>query len=272
MKDLAGKVAFVTGGASGIGLGIAKAFLGQGMRVAIADVNADGLRQAAAQLGDPAGLLTVRVDIADRADVERAADATEAAFGKVHVVCNNAGIACAGPGHLAPVAQWQRVVDVNVHGTFNGIQVFVPRIARHGEGGHIVNTASMTGLYPNRNQFVYGASKYAIVGMSEFLRDDVAALGISVSVLCPNTVLTAMSAFRERPGDTDEIRARRAEYMQKNGIELVLPDAVGEMVVNGIRNDELYIFTDRPSRDMIQRRFANLMAAMDRQFPLPGGT
>jgi NAD(P)-dependent dehydrogenase (short-subunit alcohol dehydrogenase family) len=159
-------------------------------------------------------------------------------------------------------------MDVNLHGTFHGIQVFVPRIREHGEGGHIVNTASLTGLYPNRSQFVYGTSKYAIVGMSEFLRDDLENENISVSVLCPNTVLTPMSAFRERSSDTDEIRRQRAAYLQKHGIVLETPDNVGEMVVRGILNDELYIFTDgKQSRELIQRRFEDILAAFDRQFP-----
>ncbi len=267
MEDLNGKVAFVTGGASGIGLGIAKAFLKQGMRVAIADINADTLEQAKEKLEHPSDLCAVRVDVSDRAALERAADEAEAAFGKIHVLCNNAGIACSGPGHVAPVEQWQRIMDVNLYGTFHGIQVFVPRMQRHGEGGHIVNTSSMTGMYPNRSQFVYGTSKYAITGMSEFLRDDLAGEGISVSVLCPNTIDTPASAFRPRPNDTDEIRAQRAAYMKKHGIVLESPDAVGEMVAQGILNDELYIFTDGlQSRALIKERMGNILAAFDRQF------
>jgi NAD(P)-dependent dehydrogenase (short-subunit alcohol dehydrogenase family) len=268
VKDLNGKVAFVTGGASGIGLAMAKAFLARGMRVAIADVSPERLSQAVVELGQPADVHAITVDVSDRASLERAADETERAFGKVHVLCNNAGIACAGPGHTAPPEQWQRVLDVNLNGTFHGVQVFVPRIKRHGEGGHIVNTASMTGLYPNRNQFVYGSSKYAIVGLSEFLRDDLAREDISVSVLCPDAVLTPISAFRPRPGDTDEIRAQRAAYLARHGIELVMPDAVGEMVVRGILADELYIFTDgRRSRELVRQRMHNILTAFDRQFP-----
>lgn len=268
MKSLTGKTAFVTGGASGIGVGIARAFLHQGMQVVIADINDSNFDAVLADLGGGDRVRALRVDIADRQDVERAADEAESLFGNVHVLCNNAGIGCSGPGHTAPVEQWERVVNVNLHGTFNGIQVFVPRIRKHGEGGHIVNTSSMTGLYPNRSQFVYGATKYAIVGMSEFLRDDLENEGIAVSVLCPNTVLTPMSAFRDRPGDTDEIRRKRAEYLQQHGIVLESPDNVGEMVVRGILNDEMYIFTDgKQSRQMLETRFHNLMTAMERQFP-----
>lgn len=268
LKDLNGKVAFVTGGASGIGLAMAKAFLARGMRVAIADIARARVDDAAAELARPADVRAIEVDVSDRASLERAADETERAFGKVHVVCNNAGIACAGPGHTAPPAQWDRVLDVNLNGTFHGVQVFVPRIKRHGEGGHIVNTASMSGLYPNPHQFVYGTTKYAIVGLSEFLRGDLAGDGISVSVLCPDAVLTPISAFRPRRGDTDEIRAQRSAYLAKHGIELVMPEAVGEMVVRGMLADELYIFTDgRRSRELVRQRMHNILAAFDRQFP-----
>jgi NAD(P)-dependent dehydrogenase (short-subunit alcohol dehydrogenase family) len=268
VRNLAGKGAFITGGANGIGFGIAEAFLRQGMRVAIADIDKNSLASAVLDLAPLGEVRAIEVDVCNREDLEAAADEAEAAFGKIHVVCNNAGIGCAGPGHLAPVEQWDRVMRVNLYGTFHGIQVFVPRILKHGEGGHVVNTSSLTGLYPNPSQFVYGASKYAIVGMSEFLRDDLAGDGISVSVLCPNTVLTSLSAFKPLPTDTDEIRARRSAWMEKRGIVLETPERVGDMVVRGILEDELYIFTDgKQSRERLIEKSERILAAFDRQFP-----
>jgi len=145
MQNLAGKTAFVTGGASGIGLGIAKALAGAGMNVVIADIRDDHLAKAGAELGNPMRMLALRLDVTDRQDFARAADAAEARFGKIHLLCNNAGVAVVGPTALATYADWDWVMGVNLGGTINGIVTILPRIRRHGEGGHIVNTASMSG-------------------------------------------------------------------------------------------------------------------------------
>lgn len=144
MKDLKGKVAFITGGASGIGLGTAKAFLARGMKVAIADIRKDRLPRAEEALNSPGNVISMELDVRDRAAVERAADKTEEAFEKVHVVCNNAGVGNRGPAYEILLETWNQVLDINLHGMFNGVQVFFPRIKRHGEGGHIVNTSSTT--------------------------------------------------------------------------------------------------------------------------------
>ncbi|TLY91451.1 MAG: SDR family NAD(P)-dependent oxidoreductase, partial [Gammaproteobacteria bacterium] len=146
MQNLPGKTAFVTGGASGIGLGIAKALLGAGMKVVIADIREDHLASATAELGSPERVLALELDVTDRAAYARAADAAEARFRKIHVLCNNAGVGVAGPTELATFADWDWVLGVNHGGVVNGIVTLLPRIMRHGEGGHIVNTASMSGL------------------------------------------------------------------------------------------------------------------------------
>ena len=170
MKNLPGKTAFVTGGASGIGLGIAKALLGAGMNVVIADIRDDHLEAALAELGTPQRVLALKLDVTDRADYARAADAAEARFGKIHVLCNNAGVAVVGPTELATFADWDWVMGVNLGGTINGIVTILPRIKQHGEGGHIVNTASMSGLVPHPGATIYGTSKGAAVHMMECMR------------------------------------------------------------------------------------------------------
>jgi NAD(P)-dependent dehydrogenase (short-subunit alcohol dehydrogenase family) len=165
MQDLPGKTAFVTGGASGIGLGIAKALLGAGMNVVIADIRDDHLAAATAELGHPERVLSLKLDVTDRAAYARAADAAEARFRKIHILCNNAGVAVVGPTELATFADWDWVMGVNLGGTINGIVTLLPRIKSHGEGGHIVNTASMSGLMPHPGATIYGTSKGAAVRM-----------------------------------------------------------------------------------------------------------
>src|ERR1700729_786281 len=138
MQNLTGKTAFVTGGASGIGLGIAKALLGAGMQVVIADIRDDHLQASEAELAAPANTLALKLDVTDRAAFARAADAAETRFGRIHLLCNNAGVAVVGPTILATYADWDWVMGVNLGGTINRIVTLLPRIQKHGEGGHIV--------------------------------------------------------------------------------------------------------------------------------------
>ena len=192
MQNLQGKTAFITGGASGIGLGIAKAALGHGMNVVIADIREDHLEAARAELGDDAHVLPVKLDVTDRADYARAADAAEARFGKIHLLFNNAGISLRGLKMEEIDNQtWDWVLGVNLYGVIHGIQSFVPRIRAHREGGHVVNTASMAGLFVGTRQTgAYATSKFGVVALSEALSFDVKDAGIGVSVLCPAAVNT----------------------------------------------------------------------------------
>lgn len=267
MDKLEGKTAFITGGASGIGLGMAKAFLKAGMKVAIADIRRDRLSKAEAILNDPANVLAVELNVSDRLAMEQAADQTEARFQKVHVVCNNAGIGEGGPLHEVSPEAWRRVMDINLDGVFNGLQVFVPRIKRHGEGGHIVNTSSMTGMTPIVNTGPYSATKAAVAVMSEIAREELAGDNIGVSVLAPWIVFTAIFHRDVVDEDAGGIQNRR-DYMAKRfGDSLTEPDQVGEMVLKGIRNNELYIFNDPVSRRMFENRMSRIYEALDRQFP-----
>src|SRR3990167_2168748 len=186
MLDLNGKVAFVTGGAGGIGLGIAEVLGEQGMSVMIADIDALALERATErlrQMNIPADCVVCNV--ADRMDVAAAAQTTLDRFGKVHVVCNNAGIPAGGPLGKMPVRDWNWSIDVNQIGVINGIEVFVPLIDRHGEGGWIVNTASMAGFISAATMEPYCGTKAAVVAMSEGWSAQFADRSIGVSVLCP---------------------------------------------------------------------------------------
>jgi NAD(P)-dependent dehydrogenase (short-subunit alcohol dehydrogenase family) len=267
MKDLEGKVAFITGGASGIGLGMAKAFLKRGMKVAIADIHTKRLENAEKELDSPGNLIALELDVTDRSAIERAADTTEEAFGKVHVVCNNAGIGGGGPAHETPLDVWNRILDINLNGVFHGVQVFLPRILSHGEGGHIVNTSSTAGLQPNPNQGAYCTSKYAIVGFTEALNVDLAEEEVSVSVLCPWFVDTPIIYGGLDDDDLEGI-AKRREALGEWYKEAVTPDLVGEQVADGIVNDELFIFCDGGwTRKLFEARTQAVFDALDRQFP-----
>src|SRR5436305_11792266 len=170
MQNLPGKTAFVTGGASGIGLGIAKALLGAGMNVVIADIREDHLTAATAELGAAERVLALKLDVTDRAAYARAADAAEARFRKIHVLCNNAGVGVVRPTELATFADCDWVLGVNLGGAANGIVILLQRIMRHGEGGHIVNTASMSGLVPHPAPTLYATSNGAVLARIQSLR------------------------------------------------------------------------------------------------------
>ncbi|MCP4749912.1 MAG: SDR family NAD(P)-dependent oxidoreductase [Proteobacteria bacterium] len=267
MEDVQGKIAFVTGGASGIGLSMAKAFLKAGMKVAIADIRQDRLTKAESVLNGGDNVLLVELDVTDRAAIERAADKTESSFGKVHVVCNNAGIGEGGPIHEVSPDIWRRVMNINLDAVFNGIQVFVPRIKKHGEGGHIVNTSSMTGMTAIPNTGPYSATKAAVAVMSEISHQELAPDNIGVSVLAPWIVYTPIFHYDVADDDAEGIEKRKKAMAKRFGDSLTEPDTVGEMVLNGILNNELYIFNDPVSRKMFEKKMDGIYGAIARQFP-----
>src|SRR5262249_1174864 len=214
MRELEGRTAFVTGGASGIGLALAKAFAAEGMNVMLADIEPPALDLALKHLSQYGNHIRgVACDVADADSVERAAEATEAAFGNVHVLCNNAGVGGGSGIDAISLDSWRWVIDVNLMGVVYGIGSFLPRIRAHGEGGHIVNTASMAGMVNNMGFSPYAASKYAVVAMSEGLSERLKPHGIGVSVLCPEFVRTRIGeAGRHRPpryGRMPPLRPRR---------------------------------------------------------------
>ena len=274
MRQLAGKTAFVTGGASGIGLALGQAFAQAGMKVMLADVETDALAAAVESLRHVGpDVRGIACDVADPASVERAAQASFEAFGNVHVVCNNAGVAGGGGIDNISVDNWRWVIDVNLMGVLYGIRSFLPHIRAHGEGGHIVNTASMAGMSGGLGLSPYTASKFAVVGMSEGLAAQLKPHGIGVTVLCPSYVRTRIGESGrnrlERYGQAQPLdpaspaAAMVAEIARQLAAGLD-PAAVAARVLTAIREDELYVFTHPNSREEVEPRFAAILAAMDR--------
>jgi NAD(P)-dependent dehydrogenase (short-subunit alcohol dehydrogenase family) len=266
MKEVAGRVAFITGGCSGIGLGIALAFAKAGLHVVATSRRQPHLDEAAA-LFAAAGLdVQVRqLDVTDADAVERAAAETEHRYGRVHVLVNNAGIGIIGPVAQAKQDDWDWIIDVNIKGVAHGLQAFLPRIRAHGEGGHIVNTASMGGLLPV-SAGLYCLTKAGIIALSETLHIELAPENIGVSAYIPGPVhsnLGASSAARpDRYADTgyssppppDPTRPRpRLPYMSY--------EEAGERVLQGVRRNDLFILTHPEFRDGVRERAEALLNA-----------
>jgi NAD(P)-dependent dehydrogenase (short-subunit alcohol dehydrogenase family) len=248
MQNLQGKTAFVTGGASGIGLGIAKALLGAGMNVVVADIRDDHLAEAKEELGSPDKILALKLDVTNRADFAKAADAAEARFGKIHILCNNAGVAVVGPTELATFADWDWVMNVNVGGAVNGVTTLLPRILSHGEGGHIINTCSMSGIVPVGGTTIYSTGKAALVTMMECMRPELESRGVICSAFCPGAVQSNIAdAGETRPEELSETGYAEADKRRREGGNLFhlyqTKEEVGERVLRGILDDELYILT-----------------------------
>jgi NAD(P)-dependent dehydrogenase (short-subunit alcohol dehydrogenase family) len=266
----------VTGGASGIGLALGRALAQAGMNVMLADIEAAALTEAVDSLRDVGpDTRGVICDVADSASVGRAAQASYDAFGHVHVLCNNAGVAGGSGIDAISLDSWRWVIDVNLMGVVHGIQTFLPHIRAHGEGGHIVNTASMAGMNSGLGFSPYSASKFAVVNMSEGLAKQLKPLGIGVTVLCPGFVRTRIwHSGRNRPRrygpahmpdpatPADALAALLAERGQ-SGLD---PTDVAAQVLAAIKQDELYVFTHHSKewREELQARFDAILAAMDK--------
>lgn len=271
MKDLRGKTAFITGGASGLGLAMAQAFGHEGMNVMIADIEADvAAGQAEALRAMQINADWVKVDVTSRDSVRAGALATIAKFGKVHLVVNNAGVGAGGVFGEVPEGDWDWVIDVNLKGVVYGMEVFGPLIESHGEGGHFVNTASMAGHISPARMEPYCATKFAVVAMSEGWREQLAERNIGVSVLCPGLVSTNIYAGRRNrqngvygeagaPVDPVALEERRA--WMAGGID---PLVVGQRVVEGVKDDDLYIFSHVEYESVVRDRFERVMAGFEK--------
>lgn len=268
MKDLTGKVAVVTGGASGIGLAMARRFAAEGMQLVLADIEADPLASAVAELADGGATVSgVPTDVTDLDSVVALRDEVLHRHGAVHVLCNNAGVAAGGPAWEVTPDVWRWVFDVNVFGVVNGIHAFVPTMMDQGEG-HVVNTASIAGLIAAPGIGPYTASKHAVVSISETLLQDLAAAGsnVGVSVLCPAFVRTRIhEASRNAPEAVDqaigEDEASKATWdvfsaLVEAGIEAtVVADAVAESVIV----DRFYVLTHPETPDWVKGRFETIL-------------
>jgi NAD(P)-dependent dehydrogenase (short-subunit alcohol dehydrogenase family) len=275
MHQLAGKTAFVTGGASGIGFALGRAFAEAGMKVMLADIEADALEATVQNLANGAAdVRGVVCDVADAASVERAAKATFDAFGHVHVVCNNAGVGGGTGIDNISIDTWRWVLDVNLMGVIHGIHAFLPHMRAHGEGGHIVNTASMAGMNSGLGFSPYSASKFAVVNISEGLAHRLAPLGIGVTVLCPGFVRTRIwEAGRNRqdrygPAEIpspDSAAGQLLAHLAELGSSGLDPADVAAKVLAAIRDNELYVFTHHSAewRAELKERFDAILAAMD---------
>ena len=272
MQNLPGKTAFITGGASGIGLGIAKALLGAGMNVAIADIRDDHLAAAEAELAGGHKVLPIKLDVTDRAAFAAAADAAEAKFGKIHVLCNNAGVAVVGPTELATFADWDWVMGVNVGGTINGVVTILPRILAHGEGGHIVCTASMSALVPVGGTTIYSSGKAAVTAMMECMRPELESRGVICSAFCPGAVQSNIAeAGKTRPAELADTGYAEADKRRASGGNFMhlfqTKEEVGQRVLEGILNDELYILTHSEFLTGVRERGEATTAAVQTHLP-----
>ena len=277
MQQFSGKGAFVTGGASGIGLALGRALASAGAREMLADIEQGALDTAAAELrAGGADVRSVVCDVADAASVQRAAAATFDAFGAVHVLCNNAGVGGGSGVDDISLETWRWVIDVNLMGVVHGIAAFLPHMLAHGQGGHIVNTASLAGLQANIGFSPYVASKYGVVGISEGLEVELRERGVGVSVLCPGFVRTQIAASaRNRPERygaartpaPGSARAALAVHLAERAAAGLDPDAVAARVLDAVRRGELYVFTHPEMRGEVDERLAAIRSALDRTTP-----
>ena len=272
MDDFKDKTAFITGGAAGIGLAMAQQFLKAGARVVIADIRQDALDKAVKTLAGGERVRAIHLDVTDRDAFARAADAV----GKVHIVCSNAGVFIGGPTQDATYDDWDFCLGINLGGTVNCMRTFVPRLIAQKEGGHIVLTSSINGLFASGAVGPYTASKFATTAIGECLRMNLAPHGIGVSILCPGPV--ASDLFESTP-------AVRPKALSDTGAHLVKTDArdpvsqeifagamstdeVGRKVMQGVRRNDLYIITHGEIRDVLEARMKAVLAALPDE-PIP---
>ncbi len=267
MQELENKVAVVTGGASGIGRGIARALAAEGTHVVVADIEGGPAKAVAAEL-EKKGIrsLAIDCDVTKRASVEALADRAWKEFGRVDLLCNNAGVGAAGPLAETPTHNAEWVFAVNVFGVFNGCSVFVPRMCESGGPGHILNTGSEHSIgIPFTGMGIYTATKHAVLGLSDVLRRELEPVGIGVSILCPGVVRTEIwNAGRNRQEQFGGAQ-QSPEQFRNFVAEGMDPDEVGRITVAGIRRGDFYILSHPEIRPIVEARYQELLAAFDKQ-------
>ncbi len=270
MEDLSGRVAVVTGGASGIGYALAERFVHEGLSVVIADIETTALAAAAERLGGRGGeVISIQTDVSSSDDVDLLAAAAYERFGAVHIVCNNAGVVTQGRAWEQSLEDWQWVIGVDLWGVIHGVKAFVPRMLEGGEPGHIVSTASVAGLLAFPNIAPYDVAKAGVVALSESLHHDLRAVGapIGVSVLCPGVVPTRIGeSGRNRPGSlgSPEPAAPLDIVTQRTPPPTArTPAEVAGMVVDAIRADRFWILTHPEYHEWVERKAAGIVTAGD---------
>jgi NAD(P)-dependent dehydrogenase (short-subunit alcohol dehydrogenase family) len=274
MKDFAGRTAFVTGGANGIGIGLVRALLDEGCKVAIADIRPEAIERALKSLSGRE-VMGVQVDVSSRDAVVRAADEVEAKFGTVSLLFNNAGINLFQTIEESGYDDWDWVMGVNLHGPINGVMTFAPRMVGAGKGGYIVNTASMAAFLAAGKPGIYNTTKFAVRGLSESLRASLAQHGIGVSVLCPGLVKSYIYASDEiRPEGlrtgakpVDHHNVERLAAVHEFGME---PDVIAARVLDAMREDRFHIFTHPEFKEELRELFAEILGDFRDYPPDPG--
>jgi NAD(P)-dependent dehydrogenase (short-subunit alcohol dehydrogenase family) len=272
MKELRGKVAVVTGGASGIGLALCERFAAEGMAVVLADVEENALAREAKRLeAGGADVLGLACDVRDPSSLESVRERALRRFGAVHVVCNNAGVAPAGPMLDMRPEDWRWLVEVNLLGVAYGVGAFAPLLVEQGEG-HIVNTASEAGLVTSAVLGAYSATKHAVVGLSESLYRELENTRVGVSVLCPNLVRTRIFESERNRGDGLDLTPKQnatlgpLRELIHGGIP---PATVADRVVDAIRENRFWILTHPVTLDSALKRYEDLKAGHNPSDPYP---
>ena len=273
MQDLAGKVAFITGGANGIGFGMVRAFLSEGMKVVVADWNVQNIEKAKAALQGNNAVAFVRTNVAERSDLKAAVEEALAVFGRIHVLCNNAGVNGGGTADDPEFDSWDKAMSINLGGVINGAKLIVPIIKTQAEGGHVVNTSSMAGVVPLPGLAAYSTAKYAVRGFSESLRMQLAPLGIGVSCLFPGATRTGMLFPPEDQPDQDFHEEDASDF--QNALwdaarAAIDPLDTGRAVVEAIKQNRFYIFTNREFLAEVMERNREMEAAFPEQDPPTG--
>jgi len=263
MIDFAGRTAFVTGGANGVGIGLVRALLAEGCKVAMADIRQDAIDRALATL-DNAEVMGARVDVASRDGMAAAADAVEARFGPVTLLFNNAGVNLFQTIEDSSFSDWDWLMGVNLNGPINGVMTFVPRMIAHGQGGYVVNTASMAGWLASGSPGIYNTTKFAIRGLSESLRCSLAPKGIGVSCVCPGLVKSYIYASDDirppelmagaKPVNTEHVQ--RLAGLHDAGME---PDVIAARILQGMRANQAYIFPMPDHREELAEYFEEVL-------------
>jgi NAD(P)-dependent dehydrogenase (short-subunit alcohol dehydrogenase family) len=273
--ELEGKVAFITGGGSGIGLGIAKACAKYGMKVVIADLRQNALDEATTyfrQRKQPAH--PIRLDVTDRVAYAKAADEAEAVFGKIHVLVNNAGVGGGGTALNTTYRDWDYVVGVNLGGIINGLVTVLPRIMRHGEDGHVVATSSTNGIAATGLSITYCTTKFAVAGMMEALATELQNTNVGVSVLVPGPTLSDLgrSSSDNRPAhlrNEQQATPFQPQRAPRDPAVWMDPVETGERVIRGIRNRDLFIMTHPEFKAGYKARHDAIMRACPEEPPNP---